>query len=412
VRARWLYPAALILLLAPAGCGGVSVSGAEPVLGDNLTVYSSLPLHGPESAISTQIVNGERLALADAGGEVGHFRISLYSLDDSSPTSNGWAPGVTATNAKLAAQDNDAIAYVGDYDSPATAVSLPLTNGAGILQITPGSPYVGLTSSRDAGQDEPARFYPSGKITFGRLIPGDLVEAAADVALMRSMGIKRVYALSNEDPFDMPLAELVLGDAERAGIAVAGDDRVDVGPAAAAAEITSEAEKVSASGAQAVFFSGPAEAGTVKLFRALHAADPRLALIGSHQLAEEGFTSQLGAAAGATLLSTPWLAPRLYPRAAQLLLQRYRARFREAPLIPALSGYEAMSVTLNAIRRAGTRGNSRQAVIAAFFATKDRDSVLGRYSMQANGETTLSRYGIDRVVEGRPSFYRAFDVQP
>jgi branched-chain amino acid transport system substrate-binding protein len=410
VRARCLYPVALTLLLAPAGCGGVSVSGAEPVLGDKLTVYSSLPLHGPEGAISTQMVNGEKLALADAGGKVGRFQISFYSLDDSSPVSATWDPGITATNAKLAAQDNDAIAYLGDYDSGATAVSLPLTNGAGILQISAGSPYVGLTSPQNAGQDEPARFYPSGKVTFGRLIPGDLVEAAANVELMRSTGINRVYALSNEDPFDVPLAELVVADAERAGITVAGDDRLSVGPAAG--DMTTEAQKVAASGAQAVFFSGPAEAGTVKLWRALHAADPGLTLIGSHQLAEEEFTSQLGGAAGETLLSTPWLAPALYPQAAQALLQRYRARFHEAPQTYALYGYEAMSVTLDAIRRAGRRGNSRQAVIAGFFATKDRNSVLGPYSMQANGETTLSRYGIDRVVGGRPSFYRAFDVQP
>jgi hypothetical protein len=30
--------------------------------------------------------------------------------------------------------------------------------------------------------------------------------------------------------------------------------------------------------------------------------------------------------------------------------------------------------------------------------------------MQADGETTLSRYGADRIVNGRPLFYRAFDT--
>jgi branched-chain amino acid transport system substrate-binding protein len=69
-----------------------------------------------------------------------------------------------------------------------------------------------------------------------------------------------------------------------------------------------------------------------------------------------------------------------------------------------------MSVVLAAIRSAGTRGNDRQVVIDRFFATRRRDSVLGRYSMQANGETTLSRYGVDRVRGGRPVFYRAIEV--
>ena len=56
----------------------------------------------------------------------------------------------------------------------------------------------------------------------------------------------------------------------------------------------------------------------------------------------------------------------------------------------ALYGYEAMSVVLDAIRSAGSRGNDRQAVIERFFAVKNRDSVLGRYSIEADGETTLS----------------------
>jgi branched-chain amino acid transport system substrate-binding protein len=65
---------------------------------------------------------------------------------------------------------------------------------------------------------------------------------------------------------------------------------------------------------------------------------------------------------------------------------------------------------LDAIRGAGPRGNDRQRVIDRVFAMKDRDSVLGRFSIEADGETTLSRYGVDRVSDGRPVFYRAIDV--
>jgi branched-chain amino acid transport system substrate-binding protein len=407
VRARWLSLAALALL--PAGCGGVSVSTAEPVQGHNLTIYSSLPLHGVQAPIAIQMVNGEKLALADVGGEVGRFRISYYSLDDSNPVSGQWEPGLTATNAKYAAQDNDAIAYLGDYGSGATAVSLPLINGAGILQVSTGSPYVGLTSSTDAGQDEPARFYPSGRFTFGRLLPGDQVEAAAQVALMRRVGVHRVYVLSSEDPFYASLAALITADAEHASIEVRGNDRIPLG---ANAEFGSEAQKVAASGAQAAVFSGAVEPGVPVLWRALHGADPALRLFGSHQLATDAFTSQIGPAARATLITTPWLAPALYPPAAATVLRRYAARFHEIPQPYALAGYEAMSVTLQAIREAGRHGNSREAVIDRFFATKDRDSVLGRYSVEPNGETTLTRYGVDRVLGGRAVFLEELHVQP
>lgn len=44
------------------------------------------------------------------------------------------------------------------------------------------------------------------------------------------------------------------------------------------------------------------------------------------------------------------------------------------------------------------------------MSTSNRDSVLGRYSVQPSGETTLSTYGVDRVAAGNPVFWRAIDT--
>jgi branched-chain amino acid transport system substrate-binding protein len=104
------------------------------------------------------------------------------------------------------------------------------------------------------------------------------------------------------------------------------------------------------------------------------------------------------------------LAAQDYPPAGARVLSAYRRHFGSDPGPDALYGYEAMSVVLDAIRRAGSRGNDRQAVIDGFFAVRNRDSVLGRYSIDANGETTLSRYGVDRIVGSRPVFYRAIGI--
>jgi branched-chain amino acid transport system substrate-binding protein len=420
VRARWLCPpsrvatlAATLLALAAlawalSGCGGVGISGAANVVGNQLTIYSSLPLRGPSGVISQQIANGEKLALADEGARIGPFKIGYVSLDDSNPKSGIWDPGVTATNAKTAAADPTAIAYLGEYDSAATAVSLPLMNAAGILQVSPASPYVGLTSSLDAGQDEPERFYPSGLRTFGRLQPGDPVEAGAQVQLMRALGARKLYVLDDQNPFYMPLAQIVIGDARRTGLTVAGHDSLAV---TAGASFSGEAEKVAESGAKAVFYAGGNDAGVAALWQALSHADPGLLLLGANALADESFTSQIGSAAASTYLTTPALPPALYPAPAERVLSEYRRNFGSDAGAYALYGYETMSVVLQAIGEAGAHGNDRQTVINRFFAVRDRRSVLGRYSIQANGETTLSRYGVDRVAAGRPVFSRAIDVR-
>jgi branched-chain amino acid transport system substrate-binding protein len=395
------------VLLGVVGCGGVSVSDVAEATGGQLTIYSSLPLQGPTAGISEQIVDGEKLALADAGGRAGPFKIEYTSLDDANPTTGQWEPGLTATNAKIAAQDTSTIAYLGELDSAATAVSLPFINGAGILQVSPASPYVGLTSSQDAGQDEPERFYPSGKRTFVRLQPGDVVQAAALVRLLASRGVHKLYVLDDQDAFQIPLADIVVSDAEQAGITVLAHDSLST---EANAVFSGEVVKIAGSGAQAVFLAGAEGKGTARLWRELARANPGLLLATSGATASEAFPSQLGAAAASTYLSTPVLPLALYPPSARGVLGRYRNVFGREGGPFALYGYEAMTLVLDAIRGAGARGNDRQTVIERVFATHERSSVIGRYSVNADGETTLSRYGFDRVIGGRTVFYRAIDT--
>jgi branched-chain amino acid transport system substrate-binding protein len=411
VCVRWLCLAALAATATVlAGCGGVGVSGASEATGNQLAVYSSLPLQGPAAAGSAEIVDGERLALAQAGGHIGKFKVGYVSLDDANPQSGKLDPEATSTNAKTAAQDTSTIAYLGELGSAATAVSLPLINAAGILQISPSSPYVGLTSSLDAGQDEPERFYPSGKRTFGRLQPGDQGQADAQAQLMQALGVRKLYVLDDQDPFELPLAEIVAGDAQHAGIALAAHDSI-LTTAPAPAAYAGEAEKIERAKPDAVFFAGGSQPGTAALWRALHSADPKLLLLGTSSLEDPSFTAAIGAAGSQTYLTTPILPLADYPSPAARVLADYRRQFGGRPGPYALYGYEAMSVVLDAVRRAAERGNDRQTVIDRFFQTSDRHSVLGTYSVLASGETTLSRYGVDRVSDGRAVFYRAFDVR-
>ncbi len=412
MRARGFCQAASALVVVAAlvasasGCG--SVSGASSSQGNQLTVYSSLPLQGPSGAISGQIVNGEKLALHDFGGHIGPFKISYSSMDDSNPTSGQWAPGVTAGNAKTAANDPSTIAYLGDYNSAATAISLPLINAADILQVSPASPYAGLTSSAYAGQDEPERFYPTGRRSFARLQPGDPAQARAQVQLLRELGVRKLYVLDDQDPFELPLAQMVVADAEHAGISVAAHDSLDT---TATTSFAGEVAKVAESGAQAVFFAGGTTPEIVSLWQQLHSVDPRLWLLGSSTMVNATFTSAIGAAAASrTLLTTPILPVSHYPASAQHVLAAYRRQFHEQPEAYALFGYEAMSVTLRAIANAGARGNNRQAVIDKLFAAGPHDSVIGRYAIEPDGETTLSSYGVDRVSGGKPVFWRALNV--
>jgi hypothetical protein len=73
-------------------------------------------------------------------------------------------------------------------------------------------------------------------------------------------------------------------------------------------------------------------------------------------------------------------------------------------------GEAAMSLMLDGIRRAsddGRRAITRTRVLHAIFATRDEHSVLGTYSITASGDTTLRRYGVYHVRNGRLEFWKA-----
>ena len=107
---------AAALALVTGGCGSSSSGGKAG--GETLTVYVSAPLHGEREAAGRAIVDGAKLALADAGGRVGDLKVKAVYLDD---TRDGrWSLAQTAANARSAAEDVTSIGYIGDLDSGAT----------------------------------------------------------------------------------------------------------------------------------------------------------------------------------------------------------------------------------------------------------------------------------------------------
>ena len=108
--------------------------------GDTLTIFSSLPLQGPRagSPRASSTPRSWRCGIRAAGS--GDFKVNFASADDSTAGGDrvGWDPDRTAENARKAVENTRTIAYIGELDSGATAISLPITNEAGFVQVSPG----------------------------------------------------------------------------------------------------------------------------------------------------------------------------------------------------------------------------------------------------------------------------------
>ena len=74
----------------------------------------------------------------------------------------------------------------------------------------------------------------------------------------------------------------------------------------------------------------------------------------------------------------------------------------ETPDPYAIYGYEAMRLALDAIERSGT--GEKADILKALFETKDRDGVLGTYSIDENGDTTLTDRSLESVEDGKLTF--------
>ena len=188
---RGTVPAALLLavLAGVAGCGEEETEG-EP----RLTVYVSTPLSGSGAVDGLAVAEGARESLEAAGGEAGGVAVEAVVLDSgpgasgSRQGSEGPDPVRAADNARRATQDSTAIAYIGELDSETTATSLPITNDAELLHVSPLEGDPELVAPFEGSDEVPPETQPSGSRTFGTLAgldgrPRDLGAEAMAVIL-------------------------------------------------------------------------------------------------------------------------------------------------------------------------------------------------------------------------------------
>ena len=317
-----------------------------------MTVYVSLPLSGPAAAEGTDAADGARLALEQAGGRAGGLEVRAEVLDDASPR-RFWDPQAVGRNARRAAQDSSAAAYIGELDSQPTRASMPITNDAGIAQVSPGAGAVDLTRPAEGYPDSPERYRPSGEVTFARVVPDDSRVLAAVAEWAADRGVRDVSVQLGDTPFGRLSAQEFELHADEVGVEPARD--------------------------------GAGEATLVAN--------------------ERGFA--LRTPARGDLFAAP-LAPERLPRiAGDGFTREFEKRFGREPGPYAAYGYEAMQLVLAAVAEAEGEEEFRRAVADAVLEAERPKSVLGDYSITPEGDTTLcpiQRYEGrgDALIAGAP----------
>ncbi len=363
--------ACALLAAAVAGCtSSGSANSSVNVSGNVLRIYVSAA-STDQPQVAADVLDAERLAFNQGPHTIGNFTIRMLTVRGST----------LSEQARTVIQDKTSIAYLGEIVPGSSSASLGITNALDILQVSPTDTALELTETTPAVANAPDGYYESlgtyGR-TFGRVVPTSGDEAKAQVQEMQALGVSKLYVSSDGSDYGRAIANAVTHDVG-GGITLAS----------------------SLDTADGVFYGSASPAVAAGFFNRASGSNPSAKLFGPSALDAPRFVSALLARVRNLYISTPgFLKPDLNS-AGTTFVSQFSATFGHAPAAQAIFGYEAMAAVLSVLKEAGTAANDRGTVVKDFFAIRNRQSVLGTYSINSNGDTSIAPFVFNRLQSGQ-----------
>lgn len=384
--------ATALAVALPASSAKTRASAAAAL--PTVDFYSGLPMSGSATAQTIPLVNGIKLALSQAGYKAGHYKIKYTPLNDATAAAGAWTPEATSAAARKAASDPKAVYYIGEFNSGAAEVSMPIVSRAGIAMDSPANTYVGLTVALKGvtAPGEPQKYQPAGK-TYTRIVPIDTVQGAADLEALQQKGCKKLAIFDDTQAYGAGLAAVLKKTAPMYGIkivSIQSDPNIE-------SDYTSVAQKFKSVGAQCVELSATtATVGGTAFVTAVHAALPHATILGP-----DGMCTSAWATTVPVLCTVATQNLKAYPGGRKFLAAYKKAYHVSDPDPYSIYGYASAELGIQTLAKmpAGLSGAKlRKAFVKALFATKNTNSVLGKFSINSNGDTTLTSYGLYKLT--------------
>src|SRR4051794_13492572 len=373
--------------LPSSSCGKLQYCGSGS---PQLIVASDLPLQGANRALTTEMNKAIAYMLGQQGWKAGKYTVGFQACDDSTAQKGSWDSSKCTSNANAYAQNSDVAGVIGTFNSGCAKLEIPIANRASkgpLGMVSPSNTYPGLTVKyAGSAPGEPTVYYPTGKRNYARVVWTDQFQGAADAIFAKTkMKLKSVYVLTDKETYGNGIASIFKSKAAKLGIKVKGTQGWD--PNATSYE--SLANAIKSSGAQGVFLGGIVclnGGKVIKDIRAvLGAKFPILMPDGFTPFSATGQTS--GSTANGAYISYPGIPVKALKGAGARFVTGF-TKVNGGKLPDPYTAYAAQSaqVLLGAIAKSnGTRGD----VSSKLFNLKVTNGILGNFSINANGDTTL-----------------------
>ena len=381
---------------APAAAAPTAAPAEAPTAapaaggGEIIRIYSSLPRQGQSKSQTDSVVNAIKMRFEEDNYQVcgGQFKVDYQDLDDATAAKGSWDEATETANANKAVSDPDAMIYLGTFNSGAAKLSIPILNQANMVMISPANTYTGLTKPGKGVAGEPDKYYPNGKRNYTRVVTADDVQGDAAAKWAQKLGVTSVYILDDQQVYGKGVADVFEKTANSLGIKVLGHEGIDP----KAQNYTSLMTKIKDLSPGMIYFGGIVDnnAGQVlKDARAVGMTPDAVKFMGPDGIDTQTFIDAAGAdIAEGTYTTIAGLPASKLGAKGQDFYKKYKDKFGSDAESYGIYGYEAASVALSALNKVCKK--DRAAIRDAVFATKDFDGVLGKWSFDANGDTTLA----------------------
>jgi branched-chain amino acid transport system substrate-binding protein len=371
-----------------------------------IRVYASWPLTGGTQAVGEDMRDSADLALQhylddhEGEGPAG-FTIEVTYLDDASPTTGAWDGTIEQENAQRCISDPLCMVYFGTYNSGAAKFSMPMTNEAGMAQITPANTYPGLTRSCPTCEEgEPDIYRPSGEVNYFRTNGTDDVQGPAAASWAYCLGFENVYVLDDTQVYGKGIADEFENHANEIGLNIVGHSSVE----SVDIDFRSLLTEVRASGADAVYGGFVLDSGgpqVIQQMESLGLFDDGIKFIWPDGVTSPSLFEQIGDAVidGDAYFTFPGPLPSaLSTELGQRFYNDFVENYEHEPDPYGIYAYQAMQVILDSIERAGEA--DRGAILEAMRGTTDFEGLLGTFGFDENGDSTLAGFYGYGVTDG------------
>jgi len=389
----------LLALFAAAVLAACSNSSTSSGGSDTIKIGVDLPVSGADASIGIPTQNGAVLAIEEAnkaGFAGGKFKLAASLLDDA--VQGVHDPAAGAQNVKTFISDSTVLGMVGPFNSNVATSEIPLTNDAGMVQISPSNTNDGLTVGPDAKK---LRTSHPDVNTYFRVCTNDTHQGGALAQFAMKLGYKKAFIVDDNETYGKGLADHFETAYTKFGGTVLGHEHITKNQQDFKALLT----KIKSTSPEVVFFGGNTSTGGGLLRRQMgDVGMAKVGYMGGDGISDKEFETTAGVLANGSYFSVA--APDANKlSSARDFVAAYKARFNNDVGGYSANAYTSAKIIIAAIQKAidqnGGKMPTRADVLKNVAATKDFISPIGDVTFDANGDVAKPTLTLQKVNGGK-----------